>query len=147
VPHLGDVLNSPVLPVLVDLESRGVSLRLDEDGMISVRPASRLTEDDRRLLLQYRPDLVTLLKVVDDGVAERQAAFRQQVDRAPVGTLPPLLYVPGVAYVRGVCFSCGDKLEELRFARCWRCALAWRLACRVPVPAAAAAARDQAREV
>ena len=34
------------------------------------------------------------------------------------------------------CFSCGDALPQLIYARCWRCSLAWRLACRPPPPGA-----------
>ncbi len=39
------------------------------------------------------------------------------------------------------CFPCGDVLPGLRFARCWRCAVGWRLACRLPVPVWGAEAR------
>jgi hypothetical protein len=50
-----------------------------------------------------------------------------------------------VPYVRAACFSCGDSLPEPRFSRCWRCSLAWRLACRLPVSTELAAAMDAAR--
>jgi len=46
---------------------------------------------------------------------------------------------------QGQCFSCGDALERAGFGRCWRCSLAWRLACRVTMPALLAAALDDAR--
>ena len=59
--------------------------------------------------------------------------------------VPALLFRSGVPYVEGRCFSCGDALQRFRVGRCWRCSLAWRLACRVAMPAPLADALDAAR--
>ncbi len=57
----------------------------------------------------------------------------------------PHHFRPGVPYVPGSCFSCGDALAALRFGRCWRCSLAWRLAVRLPVPADLAVVLDDVK--
>jgi hypothetical protein len=49
-----------------------------------------------------------------------------------------LVFRPGVPYLSGRCFSCGDELERARHGKCWRCALAWRLALHLPVAPALA---------
>lgn len=88
---------------------------------------------------------VTKIDVVDDGVKTRLDAFRRQFEATLAPAVPAFLFRPGVSYQAGVCFSCGDSLPSPRFGRCWRCSLAWRLACRLPLPAELAAALDAAR--
>lgn len=60
----------------------------------------------------------------------------------PAPALPVFLFRPDVPYAPGVCFSCADALPESRYARCWRCSLAWRLVSGVPVSADEAAALE-----
>ena len=90
--------------------------------------------------------LVTLIRICDQGVQERVAVFRAQLEADPT-TIGPFLFKAGVPYGRSVCFSCGACLPDACFGRCWRCSLGWRLAYRLPVPAELAAAHDEARVV
>jgi hypothetical protein len=90
-------------------------------------------------------DALKRLIATDAGVAERRARFHQQLAAASIGTVPVFLFRVGVSYQRGICFSCGDGLIAHQFGRCWRCALAWRLAAGVPVARALAAALDAAK--
>ena len=140
-----DVFQSPAVGILCDLERDGFSIELTVDGVLVIAPKSRLTADRMQIIAGCKDALKMLLRCCDDGVAARRDAFRQQFDAAPTGTLAALLLRPDVPCLAGRCFSCGDGLRELRFGRCWRCSLAWRLACRLPVPADLAAALDAAR--
>ena len=56
-------LTVPVEPLLLglDLERRGFLVRLDDDGTIVVQPGSRLTDEDRRQIRGWKPDLRALL--------------------------------------------------------------------------------------
>jgi hypothetical protein len=80
-------------------------------------------------------------------VLVRRHVFRQQLDSTRAPGIPPFLFCPAVPYQAGLCFSCGVGLQERCFGRCWRCSLAWRLACGVPVPPLLASALDDARVV
>jgi len=91
--------------------------------------------------------MATLLRICDREVQERQAEFRRQLDVAPPDRIPSFVFKPATPYTRGTCFSCGDRLDTLRFGRCWRCSLAWRLACRLAINVEVAEARDTARLV
>ena len=71
--------------------------------------------------------------------------MRAQFDLSPAGRVPALVFRQDVPYVEGRCFSCGDALSVFRVGRCWRCALAWRLAARVAIPVDLAPALDNAR--
>ena len=88
--------------------------------------------------------LAALVRACDDGVQARRESFAAQFKAGPASRVPAFLFRSGVAYEAAICFSCGDRLAEVRFGRCWRCALAWRLVA-VRVPAATAAALDEAR--
>ena len=141
-----DVLNSPVLPLLLELEAAGVRFRLDGD-LVLVSPSGALTPEQREVIRMHKASARVLVAMgTDQGVHERRDAFRQQYVAAPPLTVPGFLFRPGVPYLRGVCFSCGDLLSKLRFGRCWRCSLAWRLACRLPIPSALATAIDETRQ-
>ena len=136
---------SPALPLLLQLEAAGVRFRLDGDQVL-VSPPGALTPEQRQVFQQYQDAVRVLVMVVtDEAVQARRDVFRQQLDATPAPGVPAFLFKPGVPYVKGVCFSCGDSLPELRFGRCWRCSLAWRLACRLPIPRDLAAALDSAR--
>lgn len=105
------------------------------------KPIAKLAPELRATLEQYRAELLMLLRVCDEGVQERRAAF---VCALAKGQKPgALLFRSGVPYGRGRCFSCGDPLDAAKFSKCWRCALAWRLAARLPIPVDLALAYDQ----
>jgi hypothetical protein len=88
-----------------------------------------------------------LLHMCDEGVAARRQVFRAQLEACEAPTVPAFVFTEGVAYVAGVCFSCGEANGRDTFGRCWRCALGWRLACRLAIPADLALAIDGARTV
>lgn len=53
----------PVL-LLLDLEGRGLTVRRDGDNLI-VRPAARLTDEDRGALKRWKPHLLALITNVE----------------------------------------------------------------------------------
>ena len=125
-----DVLQSPAVEVLVRLEAEGFEIGAAGDRL-RVKPISRLTVDQRAELERYRADLLMLLRVCDEAVQDRRLAFARQLD---TGVDPGLLvFRPAVPYVAGRCFSCGDATGRPVHGKCWRCALAWRLALRLPI--------------
>lgn len=140
-----DVLISPALPLLLALERLGCTVEITSGGRVAVEPASRLSAEQRTAFVAHARDLALLVKCCDAGVAERRDVMRRQYATAPPGRLPALLFVPGVPCVEGSCFSCADALQTFRIGRCWRCSLAWRLACRLPIPVDLADALDGAR--
>lgn len=140
-----DVLNSPALPVLLQLEAAGVRFRLQGEQVL-VSPRGAMTLEQREVFQQHREAVHVLVALAtDSGVQDRRNAFHAQLSATPAPRCPAFLFRPAVPYTAGVCFSCGDSLPEPRFSRCWRCSLAWRLACRLPIPAELAAALDAAR--
>ena len=140
-----DVLSSAAVAVLGGLEDAGLDLAV-VDGRLRVWPVERVTADHEHLIRQHRDELVALVRSRDEGVQERIAVFRAQLEADPT-TIGPFLFKAGVPYGRGVCFSCGARLPDACFGRCWRCSLGWRLAYRLPVPAELVAAHDEARVV
>ncbi len=140
-----DVFASPALPLLATLQSRGCHLELTHDTLI-VEPASRLTPEEQASVRTHAKGLALLLRYCDAGVQARCEVMRRQIASAPASVvLPALLFRRGLPYVEGVCFSCGDLLVRFRIGRCWRCALAWRLAARVPITPDLARALDDSR--
>lgn len=138
-------IDSPALPVLLKLVASGVRFRV-EAGRVLVSPRGALTPEQRELFRQGAEAVRALVPVVTDaGVEARRAVFAQQLAVTPAPQVPAFLFKAGVPYVAGSCFSCGDRLERLRFGRCSKCAIAWRLAADVPIPAALAEALDAAR--
>jgi hypothetical protein len=136
-----DVFSSPVVPILGDLETRGVPVVLTA-GRIQV--GAGITDDERDVLRAHEQDLRALIGVIDDGVWQRRETFEVEAARQPGTT--SYLYRKHIPLVRGTCFSCGERLPAMEFARCWRCRLAWRLAQRQPILSAEwAAAVDTAR--
>ena len=137
-----DVLASPALALLIDLEQRGCKVRLDGQE-ICIRPRGVVTDAERvTLQAHYEDARLLVLLSTDASIHARRDTFRQQLEAAPARTVPGFLFRPDVAYVQGRCFSCGDALEVPCFGRCWRCSLAWRLACPLPIPPELAAALD-----
>jgi hypothetical protein len=139
-----NVLDSPAVPLLVELEQQGCRVELTPHKLI-VEPASRLSPHQRAAVLAYARELALLVRCLDPGVVERRDLFRRQLESTPAPRVPSFLFRPDVPYVQAACFSCGDVLPEARFSRCWRCSLAWRLASRVPISTELAAAMDAAR--
>jgi hypothetical protein len=140
-----DALTSPALPLLLQLEACGVRFRLDGDHVL-VSPRGVLTPEQREVFRQHQAAVRVLVAIVTDaGVQDRAAEFRRQLEATPAPMVPAFLFRLGVAYVQGVCFSCGDALPAPRFGRCWRCSLGWRLAVRLPVPTDVAVALDAAK--
>jgi hypothetical protein len=139
-----NVLDSPALPLLLELEQQGCRVELTPHKLV-VEPASRLTPHQRSAVLTHARELALLVGCLDPGVVERRDLFRRQLEVTPALRVPTFLFRPDVPYVRTACFSCGDSLPEARFSRCWRCSLAWRLACRLTVSTELAQAMDAAR--
>jgi hypothetical protein len=130
-----DVLSSPALSLLLALEARGATFILDGDD-ICIRPTGLLTPHERQLLqAHYQEARLLVVLSTDAALQSRRERFRVQLADAAPGTMPVLRFRAGVPYVQGVCFSCGVPLDELVFGRCWRCALAWRLACGISISA------------
>jgi hypothetical protein len=129
-----DVLASPVLELLMSLEIRGCDVTLDGPE-ICIRPAGVLTAAERATLQAHYEDArMLVLLSTDAAIHARRDVFRQQLEAAPATMVSAFLFRPDVPYVKGRCFSCGDALDAVRFGRCWRCSLAWRLACRLSIP-------------
>ena len=140
-----EVFRSPAVGVLRELKRDGFDIELSA-GVLLIRPKSRLTPERMQTIADCKGELKVLVAIAtDEGVRERRDVFQRQLEVAPPPTVPAFLFRPGTAYVKGVCFSCGDTLTAPNFGRCWRCSMAWRLACRLPVPEALAAAVDTAK--
>ena len=126
-----DLLDGPAVPLLRQLRNQGFELAEGSGGRLLIRPIARLTPELRSVTRRHKGALLLLIRVSDEGVQARRKVFRHQQNAAPE-TVGPFLFRPGVPYQSGTCFSCGDRLPEPRFGRCWRCSLAWRLVCRPP---------------
>ena len=128
-----NVLDSPALAVLCDLENAGLDLAV-VNGRLRVWPVERLVLEHEHQIQGHRDELVTLVRICDEGVQERLAAFKQALRKFPEGTSPDFVFRRGTSYGKAVCFSCGAALPAPRYGRCWRCSLAWRLAAKVSIP-------------
>ncbi len=126
-----DLSDSPAVALLFALECDGFRVELGDDAAVVIAPRSRLTPERMAAIVACKDALKALLR----GVQNRRDVFRAQLAATPPPAAPPFLYRADVPYVAGKCFSCGDALPTLRFGRCWRCSLAWRLAARVPMTA------------
>jgi hypothetical protein len=116
-------------------------------GRLRVRPTTRLTPELRDRLHRERDALLVLLRICDDGVQRRREAFVATLAAETAAVLPALVFTPDVPYVAGKCFSCAQPNDRPTFGRCWRCALAWRLALGLPISSDFAAAYDAAKRV
>jgi hypothetical protein len=139
------VFDSPAVMVLCALEADGFRVGLADDSRLTIAPRSRLTAERMAVIARHLDAIRQLVRCRDDGVQERRDVFACQFGQTPAPAVPAFLFRPGVAYVPGVCFSGGDTLPALRFSRCWRCALAWRLVVGLPTHLDITGARDQAR--
>jgi len=141
-----NVPDRPASSLLAEWEAEGFTFAV-RDNRLFVHPADRLTPAHRERLVRDRDVILMLQRVSDAGTRDRFDVFRAQLEAAPVGTIPAFLFLADVAYVAGRCFSCGDQTGRGVFGRCWRCSLAWRLACRVPIPPELVVATDKARHL
>jgi hypothetical protein len=142
------VLGSPLFPRFVELAIQGFEFALLPDGTVQICPIDQLPADTRALMRQYPADLRRLVSItMDPEVLERRQIFAELLAHTPAPRVPAFLFVPSVAYTKGRCFSCGQPLPRWTFGRCWRCALAWRLVCRLPIAVALAAALDDAKVI
>ncbi len=138
-----DAMEGPALGVLLGLERDGFSVNLSPEGVLLIAPRGRLTPARMALILTVKADLKLLVRVcTDQGIQARRDAFRREYEALPAGALPAFKFTAGVVYTAGTCFSCGETLPGLTFARCRRCRIGVRLACRLPVPIWLAEARD-----
>ncbi len=113
--------DAEALALLLSLEDRQVDLTLDGSELV-VSPKSMLTQGDIIAIRRNKPSLVTLVQIADLGVQDRLESFKaQRPSTAPV-------FTRGWRYLKGVCFSCGVRTRADQWGRCWRCALALRLA-------------------
>ena len=144
-PMTSDVFRSPAVGILCDLDHDGFRVEVTPDGVLVIAPRSRLTPERMAAIAGCKDAIRQLIRCCDDGVQARRNVFELQLEQTAAPGVPMFLFRPGISYQAGICFSCGDRLPGLRFSRCWRCALAWRLACRVPIQADLALAIDVAR--
>jgi hypothetical protein len=136
-------MNGPALPLLLRLEADGFSIDF-RNGRLVVRPAHLLSAPMREAITAHRCELLTLVRICDEGVQDRRRAF---VGQLAAGVSVGRLVVRAGIHAAGVCFSCADRLSRPTFGLCWRCALAWRLAAAVPIAADLLDAYDVQREV
>lgn len=127
-----DIISSPALPLVAELEASGFEWRLVDDR-VQVRPVAALTADLRARLRERYPQVVELMRTIDGGVRARREQFSVEWQRRLADTSPRFLFRGDVPYVFAVCFSCGEPNGE-KWGRCWRCALAWRLAIGAHIP-------------
>jgi hypothetical protein len=138
------VVPSPAVAILFELHREGFTVDLTEDDTLTITPQSRLTPERKQTIVTHKDALKTLLRG-DEQVAARRQAFLEQLAHTPAPRVPAFLFKDGIVYAKGACFSCGDPLPQPTFGRCWRCSVAWRLACHLPIPADLAAALDSAK--
>src|SRR5688500_1384588 len=137
-----DVAATPAVTILCELHRDGFTVELTADDVLTITPRSRLTRDRMQIIEAHKDALKQLLRPCDDGVVLRRDVFVRQLAGTPPPRVPAFLFTDGIVYAKGICFSCGDALPSVTFGRCWRCSLAWRLACGLPIPVELAAALD-----
>jgi hypothetical protein len=126
-----EVLHGSAVAVACALEAAGLELMADGDRLV-VRPRAVITPDLDRLIRSHKHDLLSLLRMLDDGVIARREQFTAEWRRIFSSTAwPRFIYRRDVPYVAGYCFSCGDANDKV-WGRWWRCRLAWRLAVGYP---------------
>ena len=164
--HVTELLDSPALDLLLTMERDELQIEATDADVLRISPAARLDADRLAMVRRYKPELLRLIRMCDDGVQARLVSYRQQLEAAPAWQVPAFWFRPDVPYQAGVCFSCGDRLPPAdvrtitcertdgtsvevtltsRFGRCWRCAFAFRLAVGAELPSPVAQARDEAK--
>jgi hypothetical protein len=105
------------------LETAGFALTVTARAL-TVRPASRLTEDQRQAIHAHRDRLIELVRRRDPAAMQWRidAMHRQVVSGHP---LPFLVARGGIAIHADTCVSCGDPLSGpppvMGLARCAAC--------------------------
>jgi len=61
-PVFDTLVPDPALELLWSLEQRGVSIRIDDDGLLVMKPMSKIPESDRKLIRRYKPHLLHLIR-------------------------------------------------------------------------------------
>src|SRR6266516_2733137 len=128
-----DILQSAAPAILCELERDGFRVALLAGDVLSIAPRSQLTAERMHCIAEHKEAIKALVRRCDEGVSARRDMFVQQLAQKKAPGVPTFLFRPNVPYVSGHCFSCRDELNQARFGRCWRCALAWRLAAGVAV--------------
>ena len=137
------LLDTPALPLLLSLERAGFDLEVTDDGLLRISPRNRLDEEHVAAIRRHKDALKLLVRSCDDGVQARVAVFKGQLASTPAPSAPAFLFKPDVPYTTAICFSCGDRLPQVHYGRCWRCSIAWRLAAGVSLDSDRA--RDEAK--
>ena len=118
-----EILPLRVVGLLIALEARRVSVAIGPDGdALLLEPAESVTAAEQAVIEDHFDEFfMGAAFVTDAGVRVR--AF---VDRTTTNCV-----VPDTPYIGGRCFSCGCECgaRNSRPQRCWRCRVAWRLAC------------------
>ena len=134
-------LASPAGLLLCQLEAAadalGVPLEatITSAGRVRLAPKEILTPALVADVQTHRDALALVVCQCDAGVDARRQAFARLLDAAHGCTLPALVMDRTIVPSAGTCFSCGDALRTARMGRCWRCAIAWRLAVGLEIPA------------
>ncbi len=101
-PVTADVLESPVVGLLLALEHDGFRVTVAPDGVLSISPRARLSLARMAAIVAVKDEMKILVSITADaGVHDRRDAFRAQFAAAPTGTLPPFLFKAGVVYAPG----------------------------------------------
>lgn len=144
--EIAAITATPAFDVLVSLADAGVEFKLEGARVLFRHHQGLVTEEHRRALVADHGSARLLVPMLNDpGVRARWQVFRAAFDEAPANVIPSNVFLPGTPYLKGICFSCGDRLRQPLFRRCWRCSLAWRLASRGCSCRASARACDRAR--
>lgn len=126
---MSTVFNSPALPLLLELEDAAIeagtelTIRVSDDGRLSVSPRAVLSEDRSSRIREHRHALRLLVQIADEGVQARASAFRQQIHERSADVVFPFLRFR--ATDGNACVSCG---EPAVVAMCTKCQIATRLA-------------------
>ncbi len=164
--HVAELLESPALDLLLTMERDELQIEATDADVLRISPAARLDADRLALVRRYKPELLQLIRMCDDGVQARLFSYREDLTAASAPQIPEFLFRADVPYQAGVCFSCGDRLPPAdvrtvtcertdgtsvdvtltsRYGRCWRCAFAFRLAIGAELPSLITHARDEAK--
>jgi hypothetical protein len=73
-----DVLNSPAVSLLCQLEADGFELAA-VDNRLLVKPLEKLPDGVRQQLGVHRQELVTLIRICDEGAQARTHTFVEQL--------------------------------------------------------------------
>ena len=99
---LVQLLESPAVGLLLDLERDSFRVEVTEADTIRVSPADKLDSDRLEAIRRDKSDLLALVRLCDDGVQERLIAYRTQLADA----LPP-------TSLKARCDARGDRWRGL----------------------------------